>query len=132
MKEWMRKHHEYQPRTLPMHRNFTSYSTSNTPISRACKPVSSSHDSCWISTHRTYCSSSSSPSSEPSLSPSASSSLISRLTPTSARPFPFPFHMDLLTPAFPCDDPPPRPEHAKALVNVSTTPIRRSCPASCF
>src|SRR5260221_830872 len=55
MKEWMRKHHGYQPGTSPTHRNFESYSTSDTPISRACKTASRSHDSCWISTHRTYC-----------------------------------------------------------------------------
>ncbi len=54
MKEWMRKHHGYQPGTLPMHQNFTSYSTSDTPISQAHKTVSRSHDSCWISTHWTY------------------------------------------------------------------------------
>src|SRR5258708_240485 len=55
MKEWMRKHHGYQPGTSPMHWNFASYSTSDTPISQACKTVSRSHDSCWISTHWTYC-----------------------------------------------------------------------------
>src|SRR5258705_8951970 len=54
MKEWTRKHHGYQPGTSPMHQNFTSYSTSNTPISRARKTASRSHDSCWISTHQTY------------------------------------------------------------------------------
>src|SRR5258708_3355530 len=37
-----------------MHWNFTSYSTSNTLISWACKTASRSHDSCWISTHQTY------------------------------------------------------------------------------
>src|SRR5258708_25582536 len=40
--------------------------------------------------------------------------------------------MHLLAPAFPCNDPPTRPECTKASVNISTTPIRRSCPASCF
>src|SRR5260221_381456 len=55
MKEWTRKHHGYQPRTSPTHQNFTSYSTSDTPISQAHKTASRSHDSCWISTHRTYC-----------------------------------------------------------------------------
>src|SRR5258707_2395355 len=55
MKEWMRKHHGYQPGTSPMLRNFASYSTSDTPISRAHKTVSRSHDSCWISMHWTYC-----------------------------------------------------------------------------
>src|SRR5258708_5358987 len=54
MKELMRKHHGYQPKTLPMHRNFTSYSTSNTLISWAHKTASRSHDSCWISMHWTY------------------------------------------------------------------------------
>src|SRR5258706_5083793 len=54
MKEQMRKHHGYQPGTSPTHQNFASYSTSNTLISRACKTVSRSHDSCWISMHRTY------------------------------------------------------------------------------
>src|SRR6266436_8937116 len=54
MKEWTRKHHGYQPGTLPTHQNFTSYSTSDTPISWAHKTASRSHDSCWISTHRTY------------------------------------------------------------------------------
>src|SRR5258708_38247426 len=55
MKEQMRKHHGYQPGTLPMHQNFASYSTSDTLISQACKTVSRSHDSCWISMHQTYC-----------------------------------------------------------------------------
>src|SRR5258708_36548966 len=55
MKEQMRKHHGYQPETLPTQQNFTSYSTSNTLISRACKTASRSHDSCWISMHQTYC-----------------------------------------------------------------------------
>src|SRR5258708_20117570 len=55
MKEWMRKHHGYQPGTSPTHRNFASYSTSDTPISWACKTASRSHDSCWISMHQTYC-----------------------------------------------------------------------------
>src|SRR5258708_2458772 len=55
MKEWTRKHHGYQPRTSPMHWNFASYSTSNTPISWAHKIASRSHDSCWISMHWTYC-----------------------------------------------------------------------------
>ena len=54
MKEWMRKHHGYQPGTSPTHQNFASYSTSNTLISQACKTVSRSHDSCWISMHWTY------------------------------------------------------------------------------
>src|SRR5258708_5803502 len=53
MKEWMRKHHGYQPETSPMHRNFASYSTSDTPISQAHKTASRGHDSCWISTHQT-------------------------------------------------------------------------------
>src|SRR5258708_5539859 len=54
MKEQMKKHHGYQPETLPTHWNFTSYSTSNTLISWAHKTASRSHDSCWISTHWTY------------------------------------------------------------------------------
>src|SRR6266436_10329589 len=54
MKEWTRKHHGYQPETLPTHWNFASYSTSDIPISWAHKTVSRSHDSCWISMHRTY------------------------------------------------------------------------------
>ena len=54
MKEQMRKHHGYQPETSPMHQNFASYSTSDTPIRWACKTVSRSHDSCWISMHWTY------------------------------------------------------------------------------
>src|SRR5260221_8040797 len=55
MKEQMRKHHGYQPKTSPTHQNFASYSTSDTPISQAHKTASRGHDSCWISMHRTYC-----------------------------------------------------------------------------
>src|SRR5258708_5861106 len=40
--------------------------------------------------------------------------------------------MDPLAPTFPCDDPPTRPKCAKASANISTAPIRHSCPASCF
>src|SRR6266436_4334603 len=41
----MRKHHGYQPRTLPMHQNFTKCSTSDTQISQDHRTVNRSQNS---------------------------------------------------------------------------------------
>src|SRR5258705_299201 len=45
MRGQMRKHHGYQPRTSPMHQNFTKCSTSDTWISRDCRTANRSCNS---------------------------------------------------------------------------------------
>src|SRR5258708_29295852 len=44
-KGWRRKHHGYQPRTSPMHQNFTKCSASNTQISWDHRTVNKSWNS---------------------------------------------------------------------------------------
>src|SRR5258707_15318514 len=61
-----------------------------------------------------------SPSSASSPSPSSSSLSSPLLPPSTAFPFPF------------CTDPPTKPEHTRASLSDSTTPIRCSCLANCF
>src|SRR5258708_39052659 len=69
----------------------------------------------------------------PSFSPSPPSSpLSSSLPPSMAFSFPFPFASDLLPPILPCNDPLTRPNQPRTSARASTTPIRHSCPASCF
>src|SRR5258708_15470477 len=51
----MRKHHGYQPRTLPMHQNFTKCSTSDTQISQDHRTVNRSQNSHCITVQQNYC-----------------------------------------------------------------------------
>src|SRR5258708_25278988 len=51
----MRKHHGYQPRTLPMHQNFTKCYTSDTQISQDHRTVNRSQNSHCITVQQNYC-----------------------------------------------------------------------------